>query len=215
MAASWKDVVHKIDDSRWEIRRSYKEGMQVPGLIYASESMLGQIWEDQAFQQVVNVSFLPGIVGHSLAMPDIHWGYGFPIGGVAATRVKDGVVSPGGVGFDINCGVRLLRTNLSVEEIKPRIEDLIYALFSNIPSGLGSEGKLRISEKELDKALLKGAAWAVERGLGEAEDLISTEESGCLKGADPGQSQPESQKTRTCPSSVPWVPATISWKYRW
>ena len=144
--------------------------MLVPGLIYASESMLGQIWEDQAFQQVINVSFLPGIVGHSLAMPDIHWGYGFPIGGVAATRVKDGVVSPGGVGFDINCGVRLLRTNLSVEEVRPSIEDLIYALFSNIPSGLGSEGKIRINEKELDKVLVKGAAWAVERGMGEAED---------------------------------------------
>ncbi len=184
MAAHWKNIVRKIDENRWEIRTSYKEGMLVPGLIFASESMLGQIFEDQAFQQVINVSFLPGIVGHSLAMPDIHYGYGFPIGGVAATRVKDGVVSPGGVGFDINCGVRLLRTNLSVEEIKPRIEDLVLALYSNIPSGVGSEGKIRLSEKELEKVLLKGSAWAVENGYGEAEDLVFTEEKGCLKNAD-------------------------------
>jgi tRNA-splicing ligase RtcB (3'-phosphate/5'-hydroxy nucleic acid ligase) len=194
MAPSWKEIVHKIGENRWEIRRSYKEGMLVPGLIYASESMLSQIWEDQAFQQVVNVSFLPGIVGHSLAMPDIHWGYGFPIGGVAATRVKDGVVSPGGVGFDINCGVRLLRTNLSVEDIKSRIEDLIYAIYSNVPSGLGSEGKLRISEKELDKVLLKGAAWAVEQGFGQAEDLVFTEESGCLRKADPDKVSQKAKK---------------------
>jgi tRNA-splicing ligase RtcB (3'-phosphate/5'-hydroxy nucleic acid ligase) len=184
MAVPWKEVIHKIDATRWEIRPSYKAGMLAPGLIYASESMIGQIFEDQAFQQVVNVSFLPGIVGHSLAMPDIHYGYGFPIGGVAATRIKDGVVSPGGVGFDINCGVRLLRTNLSVEEIKPRIEDLVYALYSSVPSGVGSEGKIKINEKELDKVLLKGAAWAVERGYGESEDLVFTEENGCLKNAD-------------------------------
>ena len=136
MAVSWKDIVRKIDDNRWEIPQSYRDGMKVPGLIYCAENMLGQIWDDKAFEQVVNVAFLPGIVGHSLAMPDIHWGYGFPIGGVAATRVKDGVISPGGVGFDINCGVRLLRTNLSIEEIRPLLEQLILALFSNIPSGL-------------------------------------------------------------------------------
>ena len=168
MANNWKDIVHKVDDWRWEIRQNYKAGMRAPGRIYTSEAMLDQIFEDKAFEQVVNVAFLPGLVGNSMAMPDIHWGYGFPIGGVAATRVKDGVVSPGGVGFDINCGVRLLRTNLSVEEIRPRVEELIYALFSNVPSGLGSEGKLRISEKELDKVLLKGGAWAAENGMGEA-----------------------------------------------
>jgi tRNA-splicing ligase RtcB len=193
MGAPWKQIINKIDDSRWEIRRSYKEGMLVPGLIYSSESMLSQM-EDQAFQQVVNVSFLPGIVGHSLAMPDIHPGYGFPIGGVAATRVKDGVISPGGVGFDINCGVRLLRTNLSEEEVRPMIEPLIYSLFSNIPSGVGSEGKIRISEKELDKALLKGAAWAVEKGYGNSEDLMVSEESGCMKGANPDKVSQKAKK---------------------
>ncbi|MBN1189876.1 MAG: RtcB family protein [Dehalococcoidales bacterium] len=193
MSGSWKNVFHKLDENRWEIPRSYKEGMKAPGLIYASEGMLSRIYEDQAFQQVINVSFLPGIVGHSLAMPDIHYGYGFAIGGVAATRVRDGVISPGGVGFDINCGVRLLRTNLSVEEIRPRIEDLIFTLFSNVPSGVGSEGKIKLNEKELDRVLQKGAAWAVERGYGESEDLIFTEENGYMKNAD---SQKVSQKAK-------------------
>ncbi len=192
--AGWDKIVNKVDANRWQIRKDTKEGMRVPGMIFASEDMLGQIWEDKAFEQVINVSFLPGIVGSSLAMPDIHWGYGFPIGGVAATRVKDGVVSPGGVGFDINCGVRLLRTNLSAEEIRPRIEDLIYAIFSNVPSGLGSEGKLRISERDIDKVLVKGAGWAVENGFGDAQDLIFTEESGCLKNADPEKVSQKAKK---------------------
>ncbi len=185
MVASWKGILKKIDDYRWEIPQSYKEGMRVPGIIYASESMLKHIWEDRAAEQVVNVAFLPGIVCCSLAMPDIHWGYGFPIGGVAATRVKDGVVSPGGVGFDINCGVRLLRTNLTEEEVKPRIHKLVNELFVNIPSGLGSEGKIRVTERELDQVLIKGSRWALERGYGEHDDIVATEESGCLKGANP------------------------------
>jgi len=194
MAEAWKEVIHKLDENRWEIRPDYKKGMRVPGQIYTSESMLAQIWEDQAFEQVVNVSFLPGIVGNSLAMPDIHFGYGFPIGGVAATRVKDGVVSPGGVGFDINCGVRLLRTNLSLEEVKPNLEKLVYAMYSNIPSGLGSEGKLRINEKDLEKVMTRGSAWAVEKGFGQADDLICTEECGCLKGADPDKVSQRAKK---------------------
>jgi len=187
MPAPWKEIVHKIDDYRWEIPKSYKQGMSVPGLIFTSESMLNHIWEEQVFQQVANVAFLPGIVDHSLAMPDIHWGYGFPIGGVAATRTKDGVVSPGGVGFDINCGVRLLRTNLTEQEVRPKIEQLINELFVNIPSGLGSKGKIRVNKKELDEVLIKGSQWAVEKGYGEAEDIVVTEESGCIKGANPGK----------------------------
>jgi tRNA-splicing ligase RtcB (3'-phosphate/5'-hydroxy nucleic acid ligase) len=194
MAETWKDVVHKIDENRWEIRQTYKAGMLVPGLIYASEHMLNQIWEDRAFQQVIDVSFLPGIVGHSLAMPDIHWGYGFPIGGVAATRVQDGVVSPGGVGFDINCGVRLLRTNLTEEEVRPKLKELIAALYINIPSGLGSEGKVKLNDKELDKVLLKGSSWALEKGMGEAEDIVVTEESGCMKNADPNKVSEKAKK---------------------
>ncbi len=185
MALPWQEVLHKIDDYRWEIPRGYKAGMLVTGLIFADEPMLNHIWEEQVFQQVANVAFLPGIVGHSLAMPDIHWGYGFPIGGVAATRMEDGVVSPGGVGFDINCGVRLLRTNLTEEEVSPKIEQLIAELFVAIPSGLGSKGKLKVSEKELDGVLTKGSPWVVEKGYGEAGDIVVTEESGCMKGANP------------------------------
>jgi tRNA-splicing ligase RtcB len=185
MAAPWQKILTKIDDYRWEVPTSYKAGMTVPGLIYASESMLDHIWEDNVYQQVANVAFLPGIIGRSMAMPDIHWGYGFPIGGVAATRLEDGVVSPGGVGFDINCGVRLLRTNLTGGEVKPKIEAITSELYVNVPSGLGSKGKLRVNEKELDELMVKGSRWAVEKGYGEAEDIRHTEETGCIKGANP------------------------------
>jgi len=194
MPAPWQGILKKIDNWRWEIPQSYKAGMLVPGLIFADESMLSHIWEEQVFQQVANVAFLPGIVDRSLAMPDIHWGYGFPIGGVAATRIKDGVVSPGGVGFDINCGVRLLRTNLTEEEVKPKINQLVDELFVNIPSGLGSEGKVRVSEKELDNVLIKGSQWAVEKGYGETEDIVVTEESGCMRGANPDKVSSKAKK---------------------
>jgi tRNA-splicing ligase RtcB (3'-phosphate/5'-hydroxy nucleic acid ligase) len=181
----WEGPLKKIDDYRWEIPKEYKPGMRVPGLIYASEDMLDGIREEQAAEQVVNVAFLPGIVGHSLAMPDIHWGYGFPIGGVAATRVEDGVVSPGGVGYDINCGVRLLRTNLREDEVRPKIEELLSQLFVNVPSGLGTTGKIKVGKKEMDEILTDGARWAVKRGFGTEADLEVTEERGSLKGANP------------------------------
>src|SRR5512136_871527 len=129
MAAPYAGILNKIDDYRYEIPVAYKEGMRVPGIIYTSEDMLRHVWEENAFEQVANVAFLPGIVKYSLAMPDIHWGYGFPIGGVAATRVEDGVVSPGGVGYDINCGVRLLRTNMKEDEVRPSLRELLRALF--------------------------------------------------------------------------------------
>jgi tRNA-splicing ligase RtcB len=161
--------------------------MRVPGLIYADENMLQQIREEQALEQVANVAFLPGIVGHSLAMPDIHWGYGFAIGGVAAMRMKDGVVSPGGVGFDINCGVRILRTNLTEAEVKPKIKELVNALFANVPSGVGSKGKIRLSGGEINEVLFKGSRWAVEKGYGRKADLETTEEKGEMPGADPSQ----------------------------
>ena len=194
MATPWQKILNKVDDYRWEIPQSYKTGMFVPGLIFTSEAMLNHIWEEQAVQQVANVAFLPGIVGYSLAMPDIHWGYGFPIGGVAATRVEDGVVSPGGVGFDINCGVRLLQTNLTQEEVHPKIEQLVTELFANIPSGLGSTGKIRLNEKELDEVLARGSQWAIEKGYGEAEDIVVTEESGCIKGANPDKVSSKAKK---------------------
>ena len=183
----WQGQLIKIDDYRWKIPENYKTGMRVPGLIYASKEMLESLREEQALEQVVNVAFLPGIVGYSFAMPDIHWGYGFPIGGVAAMDIKNGVISPGGVGYDINCGVRLLSTNLSEAEVRPKINQLINALFHNIPSGLGSEGKIKTSQKEMNQLMVEGARWAVKRGLGFEEDLDVTEEGGCLSGADPSK----------------------------
>ncbi len=181
----WMGALRKVDDYRWELPLDYKEGMRVPGLIYADEEMMRVIEHDQSLEQVANVATLPGIVGHSMAMPDIHWGYGFPIGGVAATRVEDGVVSPGGVGFDINCGVRLLRTDLTEAEVRPKLQELVAALYSAVPSGVGVGGKLRVDAKEMDKVLLKGAQWAVERGYGLHEDLDLLESHGRLPTADP------------------------------
>ncbi len=196
----WAGQLNKIDDYRWEIPKSYKPGMRVPGLIYADEAMLDVIREEQSLEQVANVAFLPGIIRHSLAMPDIHWGYGFPIGGVAATRVSDGVISPGGVGYDINCGVRLLHTNLTENEVRPKINELINHLFNNVPSGLGSEGKIRVGEKEMDEILTEGAHWAVKRGFGKPEDLEATEETGRLKGANPDKVSARAKK-RGAPQS--------------
>ncbi len=181
----WSGTLEKVDEYRWRIPQSYKTGMRVPGLIYASQEMMKHITEEQAPEQVANVAFLPGIVGHSLAMPDIHWGYGFPIGGVAAMRTKDGVVSPGGVGFDINCGVRLLRTNLLKEEVLPKIRELIEDLYRSVPSGLGSKGRIKLRGKEIDEVLRKGSRWAVENGYGRPEDLETTEENGEMRGTDP------------------------------
>jgi tRNA-splicing ligase RtcB len=196
----WQGQLRKIDDYRWEIPKSYKSGMRVPGLVYADEAMLDVIKEEQSLEQVANVAFLPGIVERSLAMPDIHWGYGFPIGGVAATRVNDGVISPGGVGYDINCGVRLLRTNLTENEVKPKIKELVNALFHDIPSGLGSEGKIRVGEKEIDEVLTEGAHWAVKRGFGLPQDLEATEETGRMKGAIPDKVSARAKK-RGAPQS--------------
>jgi tRNA-splicing ligase RtcB len=190
----------RIDDFRWEIPSDYKPGMRVPGLIFADEAMIRHIGEEQSLEQVANVAHLPGIVGKSLAMPDIHWGYGFPIGGVAATRIDDGVVSPGGVGFDINCGVRLLRTSLVEADVRPKIERLLADLFANVPSGLGSEGKIRLKGDRIDRVLRDGAAWAVAEGYGDPEDLDFIEERGTMEDADPGQVSPRA-KTRGMPQS--------------
>ncbi len=187
MSDSCKVNLEKIDDWRFLIPRSYKPGMRVPGIIYTDEKLLKDIRKDQALEQVTNVAFLPGIVRASLAMPDIHWGYGFCIGGVAATDIAEGgVISPGGVGYDINCGVRLLKTGLQYEQIKDKLQDLVYALFSDVPSGLGSKGDIKVSAKEERQILAKGARWAVENGFGIEEDLECTEEYGAIEGADPG-----------------------------
>jgi tRNA-splicing ligase RtcB len=185
VATNWRQVLKKVDDYRWELPQDYKPGMRVPGLIFADEAMLNLMAEDQAIEQVANVAFLPGIVGHSLAMPDIHWGYGFPIGGVAAMRLKDGVVSPGGVGFDINCGARLLRTDLREDDVRPVLRELVNQLFRDVPAGLGGHGPLRLSHAELDDLMVRGARWMVDRGYGLPEDLEVTESQGCLPEADP------------------------------
>lgn len=186
MSEIWQGKLEKIDDYRWRLPKTYKPGMRVPGIIYADEKLLKDIFHDKALEQVANVAFLPGIVNASLAMPDIHWGYGMPIGGVAATDIDNGgVVGAGLVGYDINCGVRMLKTNLQYDEIKDKIKDLVYALFSDIPSGVGSKGDIRVSAKEEEEILVKGAKWAVEKGYGVHEDLECTEEYGAITGADP------------------------------
>jgi tRNA-splicing ligase RtcB len=163
-----------------------KDGnMRVPGLIFSNDELIKTLQNDQSLVQVANVATLPGIVGHSLAMPDIHWGYGFPIGGVAAFDPEEGIVSPGGVGYDINCGCRLMTTRLTDEEVRPRIKELVAALFRDIPTGVGSTGAIRLSKGETFKVASQGAAWAVKKGFGKAEDLEHTEDRGTMEGADP------------------------------
>jgi tRNA-splicing ligase RtcB len=176
--------IKQIDPFRWELAPS--GNMRVPGIVYSSSGMLDQLRKDEALKQVANVATLPGIVKASLAMPDIHWGYGFPIGGVAAFDWNEGVVSPGGVGYDINCGVRLARTDLHRDEIEGRVRDLVEALYRHVPCGVGSTGSVKLSPKEEKKVLVQGSRWAVHNGYGMDEDIEHTEDFGCLDGADPG-----------------------------
>jgi tRNA-splicing ligase RtcB len=176
--------LNKLRENLWEI--PVKGGMRVPGRIYISQKMVEEnLQNDDALKQVVNVAHLPGIQKYSLAMPDIHWGYGFPIGGVAATDAEEGVISPGGVGYDINCGVRLAVTSLQYEKVKNRIEPLISKLFQNIPTGVGASGAIKkLSPKEMKSVLTKGSVWAIENDLGDSSDIEFTEESGTLRNAD-------------------------------
>lgn len=180
----WSGLLNRIDDYRWEIPQSYKKGMRTSTLVYADEAMINTIRQDNALEQAANIACMPGILGRALAMPDIHWGYGFPIGGVIAEDPDEGVISPGGLGFDINCGVRMVRTDLHVGDVKPVIRELMDALFKLIPCGVGSEGSVDVRGAEIDKVLDEGAVWAVERGYGWKEDLEVTEESGCYQAAD-------------------------------
>lgn len=179
--------LEKIDNFRWKIPKNYKKGMRVDGIIFASEHMIDEIKKDNAPEQVANVAFLPGIIRASYAMPDIHWGYGFPIGGVAAFDYDEGVISPGGVGYDINCGVKMLRTDLTIKEVQPKIKELIDAIFKEVPSGVGSEGKIKLNRNELNNVLAEGAKWAVSNGYGWEEDLERIEENGKIPGADPSK----------------------------
>ncbi|MFI5332247.1 MAG: RtcB family protein, partial [Desulfobaccales bacterium] len=176
--------LRQIDEYRWEIPREGK--MRTRGLIFASKEMIPKIMGDKSLEQVANVATLPGIVGPSMAMPDIHWGYGFPIGGVAAFNLEDGVVSPGGVGYDINCGVRLLRTNLQRGEVTGCMEELVNTLFRNIPAGVGSRRQdLKLSMPTLKEVMRQGAGWAVKNGFGSQQDLDHIEAHGKIDGADP------------------------------
>ncbi len=173
----------RIDEYR--VRIPKQGGMRVPGLIYADAQMMEVIASDKSPEQVANVAHLPGIVGHSLAMPDMHWGYGFPIGGVAAFDPEEGVLSPGGVGYDINCGVRLIRSDLVREEVVDRLEALSLALYKAIPCGMGSQSSIKLGKSDVDDVLKDGAKWAVEHGLGWNEDVDVIEEHGRFPGAEP------------------------------
>ncbi len=186
MADKYTGPLERIDATRWRIPKSYKQGMRVDGIIYADDTLIEAIKRDKAPEQVANVATLPGIVKASLAMPDIHWGYGFCIGGVAATDPSQGgVISPGGVGYDINCGVRLLRTNLTTDDVLPRMQTLVDKLFSTVPCGVGRGGIVRFKRKELRELMRQGSRYVVNRGFGWDSDVEATEAGGCIAGAEP------------------------------
>ena len=185
--------INKIDDNIYEVPIGYRPGMRVPGRIFVSAALRAMV-EPGTVDQVANVATLPGIVKYSMAMPDAHLGYGFPIGGVAAFREDGGIISPGGVGFDINCGVRLLRTDLDSKLVQPLINTLIDALFEAIPSGLGATGRLKASDQQLTEAFTSGSKWAVEQGYGVEADVTHCEENGQMEGADPAQVSAKARK---------------------
>lgn len=176
----------KISETIWEVPQTYKQGMRVPSRIYGTEKLVLDM-DDGVLDQVTNVAFLPGILKYSLCMPDGHWGYGFPIGGVAAVDSETGVISPGGIGFDINCGMRLVLTSLRLQEIRQSLPTLVDRLFERIPAGVGGKSTLRVSESEFGDVLEQGAHWCVRKGLGLHEDLDRTEEAGRISGADPSK----------------------------
>jgi tRNA-splicing ligase RtcB len=179
--------LEKIDNCMWRIPK-YKPGMRVPGIVFANEALLEKMKTDRTLWQCTNVAHLPGIQKHAITLPDGHEGYGFPIGGVAATDYEEGVISPGGVGYDINCGVRLLSTTLTEQELRPKLAQLADAIFSNVPSGLGSSRKdFRVSNGDLDRLAVEGVNWVIKKGLGWPEDAEHCEEGGCMKNADPSK----------------------------
>jgi tRNA-splicing ligase RtcB (3'-phosphate/5'-hydroxy nucleic acid ligase) len=179
-------AIKRVSDTVWEVPRTYKAGMLVPARIFATEKLLLEM-DEGVIDQITNVACLPGIIKYAYCMPDGHWGYGFPIGGLAAMDVKKGVISPGGIGFDINCGMRLVTTNLTYDEVKPRLRELVDSLFTHIPAGVGSTGIIKLSRDEFREVSKQGARWALSRGMAWPEDLEVTEEGGCFKGADPSK----------------------------
>ncbi len=176
-------AIKKISDTIWELPVSYKPGMLVPARIYATHKLLAEM-DDGVFEQVTNVACLPGIINYAFCMPDGHWGYGFPIGGAMAMDVDKGVISPGGIGFDINCGMRLVLTNLTYDEVKPRLHELVDALFRKVPAGVGSTGFIRLTHDEFRTVVEQGARWCLRKGYAWQQDLERTEENGCITGAD-------------------------------
>jgi len=178
-----KKDFRKVEKYVYEIPKGFRPDMRVPARLYADEELLETALRDRSVEQLVNTATLPGVVKYTLAMPDIHQGYGPPIGGVIPSRTSDGIISPGAVGYDINCGVRLLRSNILAEEVKPIMDDIVRALFRGVPSGVGRGGDIRLSDREMNEVLEKGSAWAVSQGYGTKDDLEHTEERGALAGA--------------------------------
>jgi len=181
-----KEKLEKINDYEWLIPKKARKGMNVDAKIIACKKVVDAL-EDDAVMQLTNVTMLPGVINPVWGMPDMHIGYGLPMGAVGVFDAEEGIISSGMTGFDINCGINMIRTNLSYEEVKEKLPELISALFKNIPCGVGSKGKLRLDEKQLDEVLVKGAKWAVENGYGTKEDLENMEENGCMEGADPSK----------------------------
>jgi tRNA-splicing ligase RtcB len=177
--------IERIDEYRWRIPAGTKPGMKVPAIIFADDRLMEQIKGDLSLEQAANAATLPGVVRAAYSMPDIHQGYGLPIGAVVATRTDGGVVTPGGVGYDINCGVRLLRTDLTRAEVQPRVKELVNLLLAEVPTGVGSHGKVHLTNESQIQLLVEGARWAVSHGMGEPDDLTFAEAGGCIPGADP------------------------------
>jgi len=184
----------KIGDMTYQIDKDSSKGMQVPVTIYADQKLVEKMMTDRTIQQAINVSTLPGIQKHSVVLPDGHEGYGFPVGGVAAMDAEEGMISPGGVGYDINCGVRLLKTNLSEDNVRPRLKDLVVDLFKSIPSGVGSKGAIRLSPSQLDEVLVKGVSWAIDQGYGTSDDADVCEENGQIANANPNKVSERARK---------------------
>lgn len=182
---SGKHVINKISDYTFQISKDESKGMNIPVTILANDFLISKMISDRTLDQAVNVTTLPGVKKHVVVLPDGHEGYGFPVGGVAASDLEDGIISPGGVGYDINCGVRLIRTNLVESDIRSKIRDLVNELFSSIPTGVGSEGAIKLTSSELDELLVEGARWSIKNGYGIPSDLESCEENGRIDGADP------------------------------
>ena len=187
-------IPKKIGNMEYRIEADSNQGMKVPVTIYADEALIQKMITDRTITQAINVSTLPGVQKHVVVLPDGHEGYGFPVGGVAAMDAEEGMISPGGVGYDINCGVRLIRTNLNEKDVRPKLKDLVTELFNSIPSGVGSKGAVKLNFSELDEVLVKGVGWAIDHGYGSNDDADVCEENGQIKNADPNKISPTARK---------------------